>query len=289
MKLLAVAPTGELSGAERVLLRYLRAAAAAGEDVRCLVPAGRFADTLRAEGITTLALPPLDVPPGARVVGLARLARSWAAAARVIRIAATDADGIPVVGVNAMLTSWKGQDVLLDAVARLDVPVQVELMGGRFPRDDAFVEALQRRAAQSDLVGRVTFVGHVADPLARMRTWTVAVSSSVGPEAAPLNVLEAMSIGLPMVATGHGGTPEVLGGAGLLVPPGDPAAMAAALRRLLTEPDLYARCAATGPVDVVDGLRLEDAADGFLRALSALAPRPSTVRPETVPTEETVS
>ena len=362
MSLLAVAPTGELSGAERVLLRYLRAAAEAGEDVRCLVPAGRFADALAADGIATLALPPLDVPPGPRLPGLARLAARWVAAARRIRVAAVDADtllvngflalpavrlarvappvawlvhdvvrkpewrvvlrlcapavtvalavseaaagpvravglparvvrngttwpvppaapapGVPIVGVNAALTSWKGQDVLLDAVARLDVPVQVELMGGRFARDDAFADALRARTARPDLAGRVRFVGHVPDPLARMRTWTVAVSSSVGPEAAPLNVLEAMSIGLPMVSTAHGGTPEVLGGAGLLVPPGDPAAMAAALRRLLTEPDLHARCAASGPADVAAGLRLEDATAAFLAALSDLPPVPAHV------------
>jgi glycosyltransferase involved in cell wall biosynthesis len=101
-----------------------------------------------------------------------------------------------------------------------------------------------------------------------MRTWTVAVSSSVAPEAAPLNVLEAMSIGLPMVASVLGGTPEVLGDAGLLVPPDDPQAMAAALRRLLSEDDLYRRCADAGPLAIAGGLRLEDARDDFFEALS---------------------
>jgi glycosyltransferase involved in cell wall biosynthesis len=185
---------------------------------------------------------------------------------------AEPAAGLPVVGINAMLTSWKGQDVLLDAVGGLDVPVRVELMGGRFARDGDFVDALTRRAAAPDLAGRVEILGHVDDPLARMRTWTVAVSASVGMEAAPLNVLEAMSIGLPMVATGHGGTPEVLGDAGLLVPPHDPGAMATALRRLLTDPGLYRRCAAAGPLRIeTTGLRLEDAAADFLGALSELA------------------
>jgi glycosyltransferase involved in cell wall biosynthesis len=374
MKLLAVVPTGELSGAERVLLRYLGAAAEAGVHVRCLVPPGRCADALAAAGITTLPLPALDVPTGPRAVGLARLAGRWRAAARAVRAAAVDADavlvngflalpvvrmariappvawlvhdvvrkpewrllmrvcapavttafavsdgaagpvraagiparvvrngtvwpveparpgpGVPVVGVNAALTSWKGQDVLLEAVARLDVPVHVELMGGRFAKDAPFADALRERAARPDLAGRVRFVGHVADPLARMRTWTVAVSSSVGPEAAPLNVLEAMSLGLPMVATGHGGTVEVLGGAGLLVPPGDPAALAAALRRLLTEPDLHARCAAAGPTAVAAGLRLEDAVEDFLLALASLTPpTPPARRPASVATEELV-
>jgi glycosyltransferase involved in cell wall biosynthesis len=167
-----------------------------------------------------------------------------------------------------MLTSWKGQDVLLDAVAGLRRPVQVELMGGRFPRDEEFASGLVRRAAQRDLAGKVTFLGHVADPLARMRTWTVAVSSSIAPEAAPLNVLEAMSIGLPMVATALGGTPEVLGEAGLLVPPADPVALAQALEQLLGDDDLYRTCSSAGPMSISHGLRLEDACDAFLAALT---------------------
>lgn len=352
MKLLAVAPTGEMSGAERVLLRYLQHACAAAVDVTCLLPTGKFSDELARAGIPTLELPPQAVPAGPRAVAYGRLPGRWLTAARRIRAAAAGHDlvvvngflalpavrlarpaapvgwlvhdvvrkrewltvmrlcapgvrtafavseaaagpvraagiparvvrngtpwpvppatpgpGTPVVGVNAVLTSWKGQDVLLDAVAALDVPVRVELMGGRFARDDAFVDALRRRVACPDLAGRVQIVGHVPDPLARMRSWTVAVSSSVAPEAAPLNVLEAMSMGLPMVATDHGGTPEVLGDAGLLVPPSDPAAMAAALRRMLTEPVLYRRCAAAGPVAIAGGLRLQDAADGFLDAV----------------------
>ena len=89
-------------------------------------------------------------------------------------------------------------------------------------------------------------LGHVADPAERMRRWTVAVSASVEPEACPLNVLEAMSLGVPVVATDHGGAPEVLDGAGLLVPPGDPAALADSLTRLLGDADLRARCARLG-------------------------------------------
>lgn len=358
MKLLAVAPNGEMSGAERVLLRYLRHAREHAVDVTCLLPAGPFADELAKAGIPTMHLPPLTVPPGPRVAAYVRLVGRWVAAARRIRTAATGRDavlvngflalpavrlarpaapvgwlvhdvvqrtdwvavlrfcapavrtafavsdaaaapvravgiptlvvrngtpwpvasaqpgaGLPVVGVNAMLTSWKGQDVLLDAVALLDVAVRVELMGGRFARDNAFVDALRERVARPDLAGRVDMIGHVADPLTRMRSWTVAVSSSVAPEAAPLNVLEAMSIGLPMVATDHGGTPEVLGDAGLLVSPSDAAAMAAALRRLLSDPALYRRCAAAGPAAVAAGLRVDVAADSFLAALRGLASR----------------
>jgi glycosyltransferase involved in cell wall biosynthesis len=59
-------------------------------------------------------------------------------------------------------------------------------------------------------------------------------------EGLPLAVLEAMAMGLPIVATSVGGIPEVLadGISGVLVPPGDPAVLAAAVLRILDDVDL---------------------------------------------------
>jgi glycosyltransferase involved in cell wall biosynthesis len=171
----------------------------------------------------------------------------------------------PVVGCAAMLTPWKGQHVLLDAVARLRrKDVVVELMGGCYPKDGGYAESLRSRAARPDLAGRVRFLGHVEDPVARMRTWTVAVSSSVDPEAAPLSVLEAMSVGVPVVATDHGGPPEMIGDAGVLVPPRDPGAMAEAIQDLLDDVDLRRRCAEAGPAIVASKFKLDRQIDALV-------------------------
>jgi glycosyltransferase involved in cell wall biosynthesis len=157
----------------------------------------------------------------------------------------------PIVGINAMLVPWKGHRVLLDAIAHVDGAV-VELMGGQFPKDAEHVARLRQRADEADLAGRVHFLGHCADPLAQMRRWTLAVNASTDPEAAPLSVLEAMSLGLPVVATDHGGSPEVLGDAGLLVPPSDAAALARAITTLLGDADLRHRCAVAGRAAIAD-------------------------------------
>jgi len=150
----------------------------------------------------------------------------------------------PVVGMLALLTPWKGHLVLLDAVAALP-GVLVELAGGQFPGDAGHVAALHARAAEPDLAGRVRFLGHV-DPMRALRRWDVVVSASTAPEAGPVSVLEAMSVGVPVVGTAHGGTAEYLrAGAGLLVPPGDAVALAAAIGRLLSEPTLRAALVAT--------------------------------------------
>lgn len=140
----------------------------------------------------------------------------------------------PVVGVLALLTPWKGHRVLLEALAQMP-GIELEFAGGSFPRDADYVAALHRRAEQADLRGRVRFLGHV-DPLSTMRGWDVAVSPSTSPEAGPISVLEAMSLGVPVVGTAHGGTSEILaGGAGLLVEPGDVEALVVALGRALTD------------------------------------------------------
>ena len=171
----------------------------------------------------------------------------------------------PVVGCASLLVPWKGQDVVLEAVARLGRPdVTVELVGGTFPKDAPYRDSLVRRSNQPDLAGRVRFLGNVDDPVERMRGWTLALVSSVEPEAGPLVLLEAMSIGMPVVATDHGGPPEVLGDAGLLVPPGDPAAMAEAIRTLLDDEALRRRCAEAGRRQVESGLSLDAQMDALL-------------------------
>jgi glycosyltransferase involved in cell wall biosynthesis len=114
----------------------------------------------------------------------------------------------------------------------------------------------------------------VPDVLERARTWTIGVSSSVDPEAGPLALLEYFSIGLPAVATAHGGSAEVIDDAGLLVPPRDPDAMAHALERLLDDADLRRRFAKNGP-QVIERTRLTVDAfrDNMLQCLNELAGR----------------
>ncbi len=219
------------------------------------------AEPLRAEGLETVVV---------------RNGTRWP-----VDPAAPFADHPPVVGCAALLTPWKGQDVLLDAMARVaeDHPkVELELLGGRFPKDAAFVEALEARSRDTGLAGRVRFLGHQPDPLDRMRRWTVAVLPSVDPEAGPLALLEYMSLGLPIVATDHGGTPEVLGDAGVLVPPRDANALAAALTSLLDDPARRARCSAAGRAAVDAGLSLEHQQRAVQRVLDELSRRPRRMR-----------
>lgn len=94
-------------------------------------------------------------------------------------------------------------------------------------------------------------------------------------EALPVSVLEAMAAGLPVVATRTGGVAELVedGETGLLVPPVDPPALAAALQRLLDDPEFRARLGAAGRARVERHFRidsfLEAHLDLYRRALAA--------------------
>lgn len=176
----------------------------------------------------------------------------------------------PVVGMLALLTPWKGHRVLLDAVARLD-GVIVELAGGSFSGDQAYVDELRTRAERPDLAGRVRFLGHV-DPDTVMAGWDVVVSSSVLPEAGPLSVLEAMAHGLPVVASAHGGPTEFLtDGAGVLVPPGDADALAREIAALLADDERRATIGGRARAAVADRHDVATTLPHLLDALTAVS------------------
>jgi glycosyltransferase involved in cell wall biosynthesis len=184
---------------------------------------------------------------------------------------APDPAAPPIVGINAAITPWKGHRVFLDAMATVP-EATVEVMGGAFPKDHGYEQELRSRADEPDLAGRVRFLGHVADPAAVMRRWTVAVNASVEPEAGPLSVLEAIALGIAVVATDHGGAHEILApeGCGVLVTPGDPAALAAGVRALLDDPAGRAATGAGGRERVIAHYRAEHSARRFLALLAGL-------------------
>jgi glycosyltransferase involved in cell wall biosynthesis len=139
------------------------------------------------------------------------------------------------------LTRQKGLDTALDAVASL-ADVRLVLVG-----DGPERQRLERRAAAVGLDGRVSFLG------ARSRPETLALLAGAAAallasdwENLPHAAVEALAVGTPVVSTAVGGVPEVVrdGENGLLVPPGRPDALAAAIRRVLEEPGLRDRLAA---------------------------------------------
>jgi glycosyltransferase involved in cell wall biosynthesis len=147
------------------------------------------------------------------------------------------ADGRPIVFAAGRLAPQKGLDVLIDAAAhwRDRDPRPVTVIAG----DGPLADSLRARAAGlAD--GDVRLLGPRSDVPALLGAADVVVVPSRW-EARALIVQEAMYAGRPVVASRVGGIPDLTGAGALLVPPGDPAALAAAVTAVLDQPALAAR------------------------------------------------
>jgi glycosyltransferase involved in cell wall biosynthesis len=137
----------------------------------------------------------------------------------------------------ARLTRWKGAEDLIDAADRLRA-----MRGGDFlillvgeDGGNGFETVLRKRIGKLDLGGIVHLAGGCSDMAAAYKLASVVVSASIEPEAFGRAVVEAQSMGRPVIATGHGGAQETVahGSTGWLYPPGDIARLTIELNKAL--------------------------------------------------------
>ena len=138
------------------------------------------------------------------------------------------------------------------------------------PATDSYAAALQRYVAELGLSGAVTFTGHASDATvaAAYASSDVLVVTSEH-EGFCVPVVEAMSIGLPVVAFDQGAVPEVLSAAGALVEDKDPYALATAIGELLADAPRRGVMAEAGRRRLAE-LDLATAADRFVDLLLGL-------------------
>jgi glycosyltransferase involved in cell wall biosynthesis len=148
----------------------------------------------------------------------------------------------------AAVIPGKGHDLLLDALAQLTGYRWQCHCVGSLERDPEFAERLRRRVLDGGMNGRVRFSGPQAEAdLARSYAAADVLVLPSRAETYGMVIGEALARGLPVIAAEVGGVPEALGhGAdgtrpGLLVPPGDPAALRDALRAWLENAALRER------------------------------------------------
>jgi glycosyltransferase involved in cell wall biosynthesis len=147
-----------------------------------------------------------------------------------------------VFGFAARLEEGKGPMVLVNALARLnrERSVGIARIAGIGPQ----LVAVKARVRHLELGGACEFVGHYTDPLGRssfMSSLDVFLLPSLA-EGTPNSIIEAMTHGLPVIASAVGGIPDLLSSdSGILIPPGDEEALAQAMERLASDPDLRTR------------------------------------------------
>ncbi len=173
-------------------------------------------------GVDTAMFDPDAVSPDR----IARLAKSW-------RLP----DGAPTVLLPGRLADWKGQSVLLDAIARLErKDVCCVLVGGGGKRIAA---RLTRQAERLGIASRLRLVGNSDDMPAALMLADVVVHASIAPEAFGRVVIEAQAMARLVIASDLGGPVETVedGVTGWRVPPGDAGALAAAIDHVLALPE----------------------------------------------------
>lgn len=161
-----------------------------------------------------------------------------------------------VLIVMARLEPQKGHKILLQALStvRAEFPnIRLICLGTGALKDE--LNSLARELKLNEIVRFVGFQSNVAD-------WLAVADIGVLPsfyEGLPLTAVETLAAGLPLVATAVDGTPEVVldGKTGLLVPPGDPAAMAGAIRQLARQSELRQKLAKAGREWVLQRFTIE--------------------------------
>jgi glycosyltransferase involved in cell wall biosynthesis len=164
--------------------------------------------------------------------------------AEVRRRLGLPADGL-IFGSAGRLDSWKGFEVVLDAVptvAKRHPTATFVLVGGAHEFNLSYAEQLKQQAQRLGLGDRVRLVGHQRNPEAWIQAMDVFIHASRN-EPFGMVVIEAMALGKAVIASAEGGPTEVItaGVDGLLTPYGDAQALAGAISRLLGDPALRSR------------------------------------------------
>jgi glycosyltransferase involved in cell wall biosynthesis len=185
----------------------------------------------------------------------------------------------PIIGLAARFSTQKGLRFLIGALPELRrlEPGTTLALGGSGPLESE----LHELAAALEVSSAVRWLGHVDDMPRLLAALDVYVSPSIT-EAFGMGLLEAGAAGVPVVATNVGGVPEVVldGRTGLLVPPGDSAALAGAIAMVLRDRALGERLGSAGRERVVTEFTVERMLQGTLGvyadalADSAMHPRP---------------
>ncbi len=155
-----------------------------------------------------------------------------------------------IISKVAVLRRFKRHDVLVNAAALLHPPLDVHVLIAGEGSGRAKIEQLIQTLRLTD---RVRLLGHVTDVRPLLSCSDVVVSSSGSHEGVPQSLAQALAMARPVVATDVGGTGELIihEHTGLLVPPNDPPALAAAVERLLREPSFAQQCGERGRAHVL--------------------------------------
>lgn len=192
-----------------------------------------------AENLTDAGVSPKKITT--MMNGVAPLARKTDDELAALRRAWNVPEGVFTMGILARIEPYKGHLHIVEAAGQLAREGRefVLLIAGMGTYEDELRAEVTRRG----LDDKVRFLGFLTDVSGFLSLLDVQLNASYGTETSCLSVLEGMSIGLPAVVSSYGGNPYLVddGENGLIFPNRDSAGLAAAVARLMDEPDTLAR------------------------------------------------
>ncbi len=180
-------------------------------------------------------------------------------------------EGPAAIAVLGRISDWKGQDVLVRALAEpplRELGVLGLLAGEPWPGAEERLQAVRDLARELRVEDRLHVLGFRADLENVLGAAEVVAVPSTAPDPLPGAAIEAAAAGCAVIASAHGGLPEIIcdGQTGRLVAPADASALARAARELIGDGGLRERLGAAAAVDV----RTRYRADRLLETMQAL-------------------
>lgn len=192
-----------------------------------------------AENLTDAGVPAKKITT--MMNGVAPLTRKTDEELAALRRAWSVPEGVFTMGILARIEPYKGHLHIVEAAEQLAREGRdfVLLIAGT----GTYEEELRAEVSKRGLDDKVRFLGFLTDVSGFLSLLDVQLNASYGTETSCLSVLEGMSIGLPAVVSSYGGNPYLVddGENGLIFPNRDSAGLAAAVARLMDEPDTLAR------------------------------------------------
>ena len=160
-------------------------------------------------------------------------------------------ENVVLIGMVGRVNHWKGQDYFLE-IAKILNPkfpsLHFLMVGDAYTGNEYLVDELNERIQSSGFSNNIFNAGYRTDIVNIMNGLDIFISPSTLPDPFPTVILEAMSAGKPVVATNHGGAPEMIddGQSGILIPVGNARMAAEKISTLIEQNDLRAKMGKNG-------------------------------------------